>query len=229
MAHAVMTLQLNQQQLELLDRTIAQGVAPDRAALVRARAARVRGRAASARYEPGSRRDDRTRACSSDIRDGSPAPARPSSCSRPDPAHRADRGRPVRRLQLLQPARLQGVHALRPHAHGARLPSRPRAPSCGRRRRASARMLYILEDTVGRNDVLFPRCSAYLYESAYGFAVHTNCHDIQAEAQREYGLTPDDVHDSFNLFMCTERRRGRPCLHHAPGHASPATTSTCSR
>ena len=65
-------------------------------------------------------------------------------------------------------------------------------------------MLYILEDTVGRNDVLFPRCSAYVYESAYGFDAHTNCHDIQAEAQREYGLTPDDVHDSFNLFMCTE-------------------------
>jgi uncharacterized protein YcgI (DUF1989 family) len=64
-------------------------------------------------------------------------------------------------------------------------------------------MLYILADTVGRNDVLFPRCSAYVYESAYGFSVHTNCHDIQAEAQREYGLTPDDVHDSFNLFMCT--------------------------
>lgn len=65
-------------------------------------------------------------------------------------------------------------------------------------------MLYILADTYGRNDVLFPRCSAYLYESAYGFDGHTNCHDIQAEAQREYGLTPDDVHDSFNLFMCTE-------------------------
>jgi len=64
-------------------------------------------------------------------------------------------------------------------------------------------MLYILEDTVGRNDVLFPRCSAYVYEASYGFAVHTNCHDIQAEAQREYGLTPDDVHDSFNLFMRT--------------------------
>jgi hypothetical protein len=65
-------------------------------------------------------------------------------------------------------------------------------------------MLYILADTYRRNDVLFPRCSAYLYESAYGFDAHTNCHDIQAEAQREYGLTPDDVHDSFNLFMCTE-------------------------
>jgi len=65
-------------------------------------------------------------------------------------------------------------------------------------------LLYILDDTYGRNDVLFPRCSAYIYESAYGFDAHTNCHDIQAEAQREYGLTPDDVHDSFNLFMCTE-------------------------
>jgi hypothetical protein len=51
--------------------------------------------------------------------------------------------------------------------------------------------------------VMFPRCSANLYESVYGLAVHTNCHDIQAEAQREYGLTPDDVHDSFNLFMQT--------------------------
>jgi uncharacterized protein YcgI (DUF1989 family) len=65
-------------------------------------------------------------------------------------------------------------------------------------------LLYILDDTYGRNDVLFPRCSAYLYESAYGFDAHTSCQDIQAEAQREYGLTPDDVHDSFNLFMCTE-------------------------
>jgi uncharacterized protein YcgI (DUF1989 family) len=65
-------------------------------------------------------------------------------------------------------------------------------------------LLYILKDTVKRNDVLFPRCSAYLYESAYGFEAHTNCHDIQAEAQREYGLTPDDVHDSFNFFMNTE-------------------------
>ncbi len=74
-------------------------------------------------------------------------------------------------------------------------------------------LIYILDDTVGRNDVLFPRCSAYLYESAYGFDAHTNCHDIQAEAQREYGLTPDDVHDSFNIFMCTEvSRDGRATI-----------------
>ncbi|MEJ8852226.1 urea carboxylase-associated family protein [Variovorax rhizosphaerae] len=65
-------------------------------------------------------------------------------------------------------------------------------------------MMYVLADTVRANDVMFPRCSANLYESAYGFRKHTNCHDIQSEAQREYGLTPDDVHDSFNLFMVTE-------------------------
>ena len=35
MAETVVTLRLNQQQLELMDRTIAQGVAPDRTALVR--------------------------------------------------------------------------------------------------------------------------------------------------------------------------------------------------
>ncbi|MBS0340794.1 MAG: urea carboxylase-associated family protein [Proteobacteria bacterium] len=69
-------------------------------------------------------------------------------------------------------------------------------------------MFYILADTVRQNDVLFPRCSAYVYESTYGFQTHTNCHDIQAEAQREYGLTPDDVHDSFNFFMVTEVQTG---------------------
>ena len=64
-------------------------------------------------------------------------------------------------------------------------------------------MLYIVEDTARINDVIFPYCSAYMYENGYGLPKHTNCNDIQAEAQREYGLTPDDVHDSFNLFMDT--------------------------
>jgi len=64
-------------------------------------------------------------------------------------------------------------------------------------------MMAIIEDTVGTNDVLYPRCSGFLFEHHYGLAVHTNCHDIQAEAQREFGLTPDDVHDSFNFFMHT--------------------------
>lgn len=74
-------------------------------------------------------------------------------------------------------------------------------------------MMYILEDTLGTNDVLYPRCSAFLFEYHYDLPVHTNCHDIQAEAQREYGLTPDDVHDSFNFFMHTGiDANGRPFI-----------------
>lgn len=74
-------------------------------------------------------------------------------------------------------------------------------------------MVYILEDTAGTNDALYPRCSAFLFEFHYGLPVHTNCHDIQAEAQREYGLTPDDVHDSLNFFMHTGvDQDGRPYI-----------------
>jgi hypothetical protein len=64
-------------------------------------------------------------------------------------------------------------------------------------------MLTILRDTCGTNDVLYPRCSALLFDLHFGLETHTNCHDIQAEAQRAYGLTPDDVHDSFNVWMNT--------------------------
>ncbi|HEV2517229.1 MAG TPA: urea carboxylase-associated family protein [Devosia sp.] len=96
--------------------------------------------------------------------------------------------------EFMHCGRTRTVHGFNP-TEGAFLWSQPP------RERA---LLYILKDTVKRNDVLFPRCSAYLYESAYGFHDHTNCHDIQSEAQREYGLTPDDVHDSFNFFMNTE-------------------------
>jgi len=74
-------------------------------------------------------------------------------------------------------------------------------------------MMAILEDSCGTNDALYPRCSAFLFEYHYGLAVHTNCHDIQAEAQREFGLTPDDVHDSLNFFMHTGvDATGRPFI-----------------
>jgi len=74
-------------------------------------------------------------------------------------------------------------------------------------------MMAIIADTTGTNDVLYPRCSGFLFEYHYGLPVHTNCHDIQAEAQREFGLTPDDVHDSFNFFMHTGvDQSGRPFI-----------------
>jgi uncharacterized protein YcgI (DUF1989 family) len=64
-------------------------------------------------------------------------------------------------------------------------------------------MFTIIRDTVGTNDIQYPRCTGFLYEYQYGFESHTNCHDILAESIREYGLTPDDVHDSFNFWMHT--------------------------
>jgi uncharacterized protein YcgI (DUF1989 family) len=64
-------------------------------------------------------------------------------------------------------------------------------------------MFTIVADPVGTNDILYPRCSGFLYEYQFGFEAHTNCHDILAESIREYGLTPDDVHDSFNFWMHT--------------------------
>lgn len=73
-------------------------------------------------------------------------------------------------------------------------------------------MFTIIEDTVGTNDVNYPRCSAFLFEFHFGYdkhPAHSNCHDILAETIREYGLTPDDVHDSFNGFMHTGVSNGK--------------------
>jgi Arc/MetJ-type ribon-helix-helix transcriptional regulator len=55
-AEKVIKLQLNQQQLELMDRTIARGVAPDRAALVRLA---IREYAAARKAETKAKANDR--------------------------------------------------------------------------------------------------------------------------------------------------------------------------
>ncbi len=57
-------------------------------------------------------------------------------------------------------------------------------------------------------DLLGGRCKAALHY-AEGFTrdrggIHTNCQDTLSACVREYGLTPDDVHDSFNMWMNTE-------------------------
>ena len=45
------------------------------------------------------------------------------------------------------------------------------------------------------------RCNAVYYERFFGFTLHPNCQDTFAEAIRAYGLSPDDTHESFNLWM----------------------------
>jgi uncharacterized protein len=65
-------------------------------------------------------------------------------------------------------------------------------------------MMLILEmaDTCV-TDLLGSRCSPEFFESTWGLEKHTNCQDTLAESIGEYGLTPDDVHDSFNMWMNT--------------------------
>jgi uncharacterized protein YcgI (DUF1989 family) len=53
-------------------------------------------------------------------------------------------------------------------------------------------------------ETLGARCNAVLFERLFGFSLHTNCQDTLAASIGEYGLTPDDVHDSFNLWMNTD-------------------------
>jgi len=66
-------------------------------------------------------------------------------------------------------------------------------------------MLGILEMApTCQTDILGRTCHATLYEMRFGFELHTNCQDTMAESISEYGLTPDDVHDSFNMWMNTE-------------------------
>ena len=206
----LVTLLLNQQQLELIDRTVAQGAAPDRVALVR-RALQERSLPAPAR----------TVSAASDL-SGLDSQRELLFEQVMEPG--TGKALELQPGQLLRIAQIEGgqcvdfncfnLHDYKEFMHVGRTRTvHGLLPTTGHflwsappRERA---MLYLLEDTARCNDVLFPRCSAYLYESSYGMPVHTNCHDIQSESIREYGLTPDDVHDSFNLFMSTEVHGGR--------------------
>ena len=205
-----LTLQLNQQQLELIDRTIAAGAAPDRQALVM-RALREHLQPAPSRPLPTAPvldgLDDQRELLFEHVIEPGTGKALDVRKGQMLRVEQIEGGQCVdfncfnlhEYKEVMHTGRTRTVHGLLPTT-GHYLWSAPP------RERA---MMYLLADTARCNDVLFPRCSAYLYESSYGMPVHTNCHDIQSEAQREYGLTPDDVHDSFNLFMCTEVHGGR--------------------
>jgi uncharacterized protein YcgI (DUF1989 family) len=53
-------------------------------------------------------------------------------------------------------------------------------------------------------DMLAARCSAVQMEVHYGLDDHPNCQDTLAEAIGEFGLTPDDTHDSLNFWQNTK-------------------------
>jgi uncharacterized protein len=77
------------------------------------------------------------------------------------------------------------------------MPSRPTTP-------ISPSLSSSLKFCANTNDGTFEPFEGVNGRECDGFFTDLlNCHDIQAEAQREYGLTPDDVHESFNFFMHT--------------------------
>ncbi|XP_050082739.1 uncharacterized protein LOC126569587 [Anopheles aquasalis] len=53
------------------------------------------------------------------------------------------------------------------------------------------------------HDVVGTRCDDYIYKLITGKDRHGSCHTYLTEAVKEYGLTEHDVHDTWNIFMCT--------------------------
>lgn len=63
-------------------------------------------------------------------------------------------------------------------------------------------MFSITEDTVGRHDFLLTPCSAETFRIMYGHDnPHRGCFGNLSEALMRFGITPDQIHTSFNIFM----------------------------
>lgn len=66
-------------------------------------------------------------------------------------------------------------------------------------------MLTILEDKVGRHDFLYTPCSARMFELLYNVSGHhPSCHENLAIHLARFGIKPDDIPTTFNIFMNVE-------------------------
>ena len=69
----------------------------------------------------------------------------------------------------------------------------------------SAIMAVISEDTCGRHDFLMPPCSLRMFQLVAGNEEHhPSCHENLARAFARFGLGPDSIATTFNLFMNVE-------------------------
>jgi uncharacterized protein YcgI (DUF1989 family) len=63
-------------------------------------------------------------------------------------------------------------------------------------------MLTIVEDTVGRHDFLYSPCSAEMFRKLYNFdGAHPSCFSNLAGALAQFGIDPDRIGTTFNIFM----------------------------
>ena len=61
-------------------------------------------------------------------------------------------------------------------------------------------MFTVIDDKVGVN-FFGSHCSPAMYRKRHGIENHANCYDILAESVKPFGLTRDDIHTCFNVFM----------------------------
>ncbi len=63
-------------------------------------------------------------------------------------------------------------------------------------------MFEMIEDTVGRHDFLLTPCSAEMFRILYGDTEpHQGCFGNLCNVLNEYGIKPDDIPITFNIFM----------------------------
>lgn len=66
----------------------------------------------------------------------------------------------------------------------------------------SRRMMYILEDTNGRNDFLLAPCSPETFKIMYNNPDdHPSCFENLHTNLAAWGIAPDDIPTAFNIFM----------------------------
>jgi uncharacterized protein YcgI (DUF1989 family) len=64
------------------------------------------------------------------------------------------------------------------------------------------KLMYIMEDTNGRNDLLLAPCSKETFEIMYDHkGYHPSCFENLQKALDKYGIKADDIPTAFNIFM----------------------------
>jgi uncharacterized protein YcgI (DUF1989 family) len=63
-------------------------------------------------------------------------------------------------------------------------------------------MFTMVEDTAGRHDFLLTPCSADMFRIIYGHSnPHQGCFGNLCKALEPYGIKPDEISNTFNVFM----------------------------
>lgn len=63
-------------------------------------------------------------------------------------------------------------------------------------------LMTIVEDVVGRHDILYTECDIYRFKVDFGIEeYHPNCYDNLMEAIKEYDITPEVLPEPINIFQ----------------------------